>query len=721
MASIAGLSVAAAAQVSRKYAPGLAARWLVGIGLMVGCHTMASAQDGPVVRRLRFEGNHSLTSIQLAAAIATTKSSWFATAPIIRWIGLGEKRRFNDQEFRVDVERLRLFYRLNGFLEVAVDTLVERSADDVFITFRISEGQPVRVAALEITGLDSVSDRGQILKDLPLKTGEPLVRMLITATADTISERLRNRGYPTAVVFLTRRDVDSARREANVSLRVAPGVPAVVGGITVVGTEKLDTAFVRTLMATEAGRTYRFRDLARSQRSLYRTDLFRFVNVGIDTTQFREGEPLVPLLVEVNEGRFHRARGSIGYGTTDCFRGTAGWTSRNFFGNGRALDLSGSISKLGVGDPFDWGFRDNALCPQLTSDTIGSRRVNYNITATLRRPNFLSPENQVSMAIFSERRSEYRTFQREDLGGSVTLTRESTRQLLMGLTYQLTYGGTEASDASFCAFFNACTRNDIVRLREKRLLGLLTGSISRQRVNNILDPTTGSVATLEVAWSARAIGSAAFTEFTRFLAEGAIYRELTEGVVFAARLRGGAVVAPEVALGEEARNFIPPEQRFYAGGADDVRGFVRNELGPVVYVIAGDRVIDDQFSEDAVRVVPIGGNTLVLGNMELRFPSPVFGRQFRLAAFADAGSLWERGRPGSSPLDVRVTPGMGVRVASPLGPVRVDVAYNPYDLERGTLFKTTADGGLEILRENFRRADRERGRFTFHFSVGHPF
>ena len=38
-------------------------------------------------------------------------------------------------------------------------------------------------------------------------------------------------------------------------------------------------------------------------------------------------------------------------------------------------------------------------------------------------------------------------------------------------------------------------------------------------------------------------------------------------------------------MGSETGAFIPPEQRFYAGGPNDVRGFERNELGPVVYVI----------------------------------------------------------------------------------------------------------------------------------------
>ena len=50
-------------------------------------------------------------------------------------------------------------------------------------------------------------------------------------------------------------------------------------------------------------------------------------------------------------------------------------------------------------------------------------------------------------------------------------------------------------------------------------------------------------------------------------------------------MRGGAIFAPTVDVSTASGNFIPPEQRFYGGGPNDVRGYQRNELGPVVYVV----------------------------------------------------------------------------------------------------------------------------------------
>jgi outer membrane protein assembly factor BamA len=395
-------------QVSEKYSVrGRRARSGVLALALVILPALLQAQDELVVRRLKFEGNSALDDLALSSAIATTKSSGFATNPLIRWLGLGEKRRFNEQEFRADVLRLRLFYRINGYLETQVDTLVRRTDEDVYVTFRIVEGEPVRVRTLVITGLDSVPGGPRLATNLPLRVGDPLSRFQRDATADTIAGRLRDRGYPTATVYLDRYAVDSAQRAADVGLRVAPGAPAIIGSITVVGTERLDTAFVRSLAATDLGRPYRFRDLVASQRNLYRTDLFRFANIGIDTAQFRVGDPVVPLLIQVSEGRFHRARAAVGYGTNDCFRGGLGWTARNFFGDGRALDLQASVSKIGVGRPFDFGAGNHWLCQQLAEDSIGSRQANYVLSATLRRPTFLSPDNRLAITAFAERRSEF--------------------------------------------------------------------------------------------------------------------------------------------------------------------------------------------------------------------------------------------------------------------------------------------------------------------------
>ena len=120
--------------------------------------------------------------------------------------------------------------------------------------------------------------------------------------------------------------------------------------------------------------------------------------------------------------------------------------------------------------------------------------------------------------------------------------------------------------------------------------------------------------------------------------------------------------------------------------------------------------------------VPTGGTSVAVANAELRMPSPFLPRNLRLVVFADAGalgngSLWEL-----TSEDWRVTPGAGIRLQTPVGPIRIDVAYNPYnpvtapllviDSETGTLRRigvfTPARGGFF-------------NRMQVHLGVGHAF
>jgi outer membrane protein assembly factor BamA len=188
-------------------------------------------------------------------------------------------------------------------------------------------------------------------------------------------------------------------------------------------------------------------------------------------------------------------------------------------------------------------------------------------------------------------------------------------------------------------------------------------------------------------------------------------------------VRGGAIFSPTVDVASERGSFIPPEQRFYAGGPNDVRGFKRNELGPVVYVVSKSEVDRAQaqnreINPDSVQVSATGGNALAVGNLELRVPSPILGSRLRLAAFVDAGGAWQRG--DRDPV-IRITPGVGIRLSTPLGPARLDVAYNPYRLQSGPLFQFDSDGDLTPVdgQEQF-VLDRD-GKLSYHFAVGQPF
>jgi outer membrane protein assembly complex protein YaeT len=687
------------------------------LALLVSSTAVAQHQNQRVVRQLNFEGNRALPADVLAAAIVTTNSSWFARAFFFRWLGLGAKRYFDEEEFRRDVVRLSVLYKRSGYPDAVIDTLVRRTPVDVYITFKIHEGAPIRVTTLTITGLDSVPARLRkgVLLDLPLLVGDPFNRFIMQATADSITRRLRDRGYPSARVF-TAFEADKEAKTAAVTLEADPDGAAAVGRISVVGAHRVDTAVVRKLLVSRTGRRYSQEELFESQRNLYESDLFRFATVNIDSAAYHPGDSIVPLVVQVNESRPRRIRGGLGYATYDCFRGSLGWTTRNFLGAGRIFDVTSRVSKVGVGDPLNWGLAKN-ICSTSSEDSIGSRKVNYYLGTSVRRPAFLSPNNAITLSVFTERNSEYKVYLRQDAGVSVALTRTTPRlRNPLSLTYTLSYGKTAATAVSFCSVFSACTSDVVAPLRQNLFLATLTALATFPKVNSPVDPTRGRIGSVEVTYSSKYIGSSSLQQFTRFVAGMSWYRPLSRDVVLSWRLRGGLIVSPRLDVANVSGAFIPPDQRFYAGGPNDVRGFQRNELGPVVYVVPTG------FANvaDSVRVAATGGNTSVLGNVEIRVPSPVFSSRLRLAAFVDAGGVWQRQAPASGHV-IRVTPGVGIRIATPLGPARLDVAYNPYKLQPGQLFQFDTLGTLTPVPGQDSYVLSRNRKYTIHIAVGQAF
>ncbi|HUP18805.1 MAG TPA: BamA/TamA family outer membrane protein, partial [Gemmatimonadota bacterium] len=142
------------------------------------------------------------------------------------------------------------------------------------------------------------------------------------------------------------------------------------------------------------------------------------------------------------------------------------------------------------------------------------------------------------------------------------------------------------------------------------------------------------------------------------------YFEVREGWVLATKVLPGAIFTYG---GDAAR--VPLFQRLFAGGASSVRGFERRQLGPK----------DDPATFGQSRdPEPIGGNGLFQSSIELRFP---IRGNWRGAAFVDAGNVWDDAGD-ISPGDLEYTPGAGVRYTTPVGPVRLDLAWRMSGDER---------------------------------------
>ncbi len=680
-----------------------------------------------VVRGLDFEGNEAIDDYTLSVSIATSNSSWWARTPVIRLIPFfGEKRYFNEREFRQDVLRIELLYKASGYYEARVDTTVERGEKSVSLAFRITEGRPVRVTALSVSGVEDILTQRSLLERLPLKVGDPFNRFSFQASADTLRAALRNRGYPFAEVFRNF-DQDLGTYSTDVSFEVLAGARATIASIEVAGNQEYSDEVIRRVLSVREGQTFSQRALSESQRDLYRLSAFSYVSVSLkDSLPEGPDDSLVTVQVQVSEGPLRTIRLGAGYGTIDCFRTRSSWTLNNFMGDAQTLDINANLSRIGAGDPLDGGFQDN-VCSALRREREGSQVLNFNVGATFHERFLFDRQTSAQLSVFGERHSEFRAFLREAVGGDLSVTRQTPWRIPVTGSYALSYGRTDADPVTFCTFLNVCDVQTTALFTDFRLRSAVSLALVRDRTDSPLNPTRGSVLRVDMRYASRAIGSDTLMQFTKGVADFAAHHRLGGGSVVSWRVRLGGVVSPRLGLSGDDDRFVPPEERFFAGGANTVRGFSQNELGPIVRVLERvDTTITDagMMALDTIaRTSPSGGDAILLMNAELRFP---LSRRLSAALFVDAGQVFDRQAQARGTPGLRVTPGIGVRLGSPIGPIRLDVGFNPYDPEPSLLFReeetelvliTDADGDPIM----FTPQRRFIGRLRVHFSVGQPF
>ena len=127
---------------------------------------------------------------------------------------------------------------------------------------------------------------------------------------------------------------------------------------------------------------------------------------------------------------------------------------------------------------------------------------------------------------------------------------------------------------------------------------------------------------------------------------------------------------------------MPISERFFAGGARDLRGFDFEQAGPRDPVQARDADGNPLFDENGNPVTvlrPVGGNAILTINNELRFPIyELLGG----AVFSDTGNVFRRVKD-FRPQDLTQTFGFGLRLSTPVGPIRIDFGYLAFNKPSG--------------------------------------
>jgi outer membrane protein assembly factor BamA len=752
-----------------------------GVVLLSGGHTAAIAQslrrvvDKPVVRELRIVGNTGLSNRELRAAIATQAagSGWFGAC---HWLasGMCKSRLLDRAELDRDLLRLRVLYWKRGWRAAQVTPEITKVRQgQIALTLRVVEGPMTLVGSIELGRLDSMLTSHGIRRLLTIAPGDRLDLIALDTIAVQIAAHLDTEGFGDLVIKPTAA-VDTTSPRGVVGFDVSGLYPTFVESVRVEGTENFDPRLVAITLGLKPGSVYSRSRAVESQRALYEAGFFKRAVVRVSAGS---ADSLKKLTAVVEELPVRAFRAVAGFSTVDFLQLDARFSDANVRNSAGRVSIQGTVGNLFANQlngqiPFN-----NVLPTSLPRDS--SRRYldpTFQINADYRRRWLSDSRNQTGVSVFGYRRSSPGVFVDQGGGAAASFTRNVTRTVPVSLQYRLEFTNVSAADTYFCVNFGVCDAVGLSVLTKSQRLAPLALTAASDRRDDPIGPTTGYTWRTEIEAADTWTGSQ--FRYGRIEVEGSKYFHASEKLTVAVHARGGFVRGGNRTIGRTSAPIVLPRKRFYAGGARSVRGYGENQLGPRVLVIPravlqpdtttfnlyerDDRLNDGRlpcrperalptcptsndslpgetrprsnFVDGDFTPKPLGAETLVEGSIEARYR--LFSR-FTVAAFVDAGSVGAR-FGGTATV---YTPGVGIRFLSPIGPIRMDLGYNPRASENLSVITelaprdigaawNTANSGIGLFRINETRAFNPAtgtglagvfNRLTLHLGIGEAF
>ncbi|MBI2104022.1 MAG: outer membrane protein assembly factor BamA [Candidatus Omnitrophica bacterium] len=566
------------------------------------------------------EGNQAFPDRRIRKLLKTKRRRWFRSGV------------YNEQVLEEDLERVRAFYRKHGYQDVAATQEVYRDAAGrgLYVHLKITEGLQHRVGQVALTGTVLFPER-EIRQAITLKPGAVYSQEALQEDLRGIKQYYGDRGYIHAEV-VPEPQLDDATKRVNLTYRIAENELVSINRVEVRGNLRTKDVVVRRELRAYPGERFDGAAIRKSIDRLYNLGYFEEVSVETEPTETPDREDLVVKVKEAKTGSFSFGGG---FSSVDRLVGLVELEQRNF-------DWRNFPTFTGAGQ--DLRFRVE----------VGTVRRFFDVSFT--EPWIFG--HPVSLGIDAYNRTRLRSrnlglaFEEEQRGAGLRLGREFIDGLLGSLSYQLYR--TEISDVVTEA------SADLKAEQGRNTISVAGLGISWDHRDNRFDPTRG----LFLFSSADLAGGlfGADKDFYRWQAGGSHYLPHWDRLVFESRLRAGIVDA------YSGTSEVPIFERFFGGGSGTIRGFEERRVGP-----------RDPASND-----PIGGEALLVGTLEevVTLLKDERGRPIlRGSVFLDVGNVWRRVKEfGES---FKAGAGAGVRVNTPIGPLRLDLGVPVSDLDPG--------------------------------------
>jgi outer membrane protein insertion porin family len=646
--------------------------------------------------RVEFSGNQYFGTSLLRSRLTIVPSSW-AVRP-----------KFSRRLLDNDVASMKSLYAANGFLSATVEGKILDDfggrTGDLVIRFVIDEGKQTLVSSLQIEGTKAISE-DEIRSVVGSSPGQPFSEINVASDRDNILALYFNEGFPNATFSFTA-ETDAPASEETPALKTAGQQgkdKSGTGTETPAGTVRADP--VRLVYKIEEGAQIRVRrvlltgynhtrrhviqrdvtvkpdqplregDVVGSQQKLYNLGIFNRVTIEPQNANGTDPNKTVVVLVE------EAKRYTIAYGggfevqrlasTTDPTGGELQAAPRGIF----------EISKQNLTG------RADSLSLKIRASTIQGRAL-----LVYSSPNtFDDPKWSLQATAYVEKTQDINTFSQVRYEGNLQLTNQYSNRT----TFLFRYAFRKVTVSNL-----NIPSDEIPLFNQPTLVSEFSTTWFRDTRDNPADATKGTLNSANVGVASTAIGSSA--SFLRMFFQNSGYIPITRNLNYARSIRLGILqpFADTVSLAFPAQTTSPPPQviplpeRLFSGGGANLRGFALNQAGP----------------RDSITGFPVGGQALLVINQELRFPLkvPFVPSGLGGAFFYDGGNsfsrldrmtfrwlppvpVFQRAYPGlpfnrfnpqhcvyncTNELNYfSHTVGFGLRYATPVGPIRIDLGY----------------------------------------------
>ncbi len=618
-----------------------------------GCATTGQQETGPVVRSLDIVGNEEVDAGEIKDGLFTQASPWYAFLPFV------SEPRLDEIAWRGDLQRIEAYYRSRGFHDArVVDSRIVPSGEDrVRLQVRVREGPPTIVKEVSLDGLDGLppEHRDAVLSALAIREGQVFEEGAWTGLRGALTQRLRELGYAEARVDGEAK-VDLATNEAVLELKASPGVRYQPGAIEIV---QEPGARVEPWRVEEQVREALepFAWYSPEAQQEVQSRVFDMGVFGAAQVAPGQGDPdtgLLPLRLELAESPFHEVRAGFGVGFEQLrqeARVTGGYTDRDFLGGLRRFDLEARAG---------YAFIPSALATFRGSNAVIRGGPIAGLRAELEQPRLFHPNLRLVTDLEVERAVEP-AYTYSGGNGRVGLQWRPRSWLIVEPSYNLELYVLQAGETEL----RGQTPELLFGCGGTCVLSYLEQRIVYDRRDDPQDPRKGIYLGLSLQEGGGPLGGS--FQYLRVLPEARGYLTVLSSrkLTFAARARFGTLVP----IGQEETD-SPIVARFFSGG-DGMRGFSTQRLSPMRLV-----EMQNPTGEFNAEPMPIGGNGLYEGSVEVRYR---LNQPLTVAAFVDTGFVTTEqlrlNRPGDLLSNVLWAVGGGLRYRTPVGPIRLDLAY----------------------------------------------